>query len=271
MGLPFNFYIFLRDTSLVIFSWFLLSISFFSWGKLLRKILNIEITGKKGVVATIWLGFVFCIIFFSVYHLFLPINVLASSVFYIPSIIYFFVKYGKKLPAFFSSIGLFKIIVIILTLYAASAVAIQFPSNLDTGLYHLNSIRWLNEYHIIKGLGNLHAKLGFNQLFFIYSSSLNFHPFFNDYAFHIGNSFLYFILFIGCIFSGTVIDLLIICLFFFIPMPFKWISCPTPDIASTIVQLVTFRYLVEIIFFNPDSKERSSYIGLVAICFIDYL
>ena len=237
MDLPFNIYAFFRDTSLVLLSWFLLSTSFFSWGKLLRKILNIDITGKKGIIATIWLGFVFCILFFSVYNLFFPVNAFASSIFYIPSIIYFFVKYGKKLPAFFRSIDRLKIIVIILTLFAASAVSIQMPFNLDTGFYHLNSIRWVNEYHIIKGLGNLHDKLGFNQLFFVYSASLNFHPFLNDYAFRVSNSFLYALFFVGMIFNNTFIDVLLVCLFFFIPMPYYWINCPTPDITSTFIIL----------------------------------
>ena len=264
MDLPFNIYAFFRDTSLVLLSWFLLSTSFFSWGKLLRKILNIEISGKKGIIATIWLGFVFCILFFSVYNLFLPVNVFASSIFYIPSIIYFFVKYGKKLHAFFSSIGRLKIVVIILTLFAASAVAIQMPFNLDTGFYHLNSIRWVNEYHIIKGLGNLHDKLGFNQLFFVYSASLNFHPFLNDYAFRVSNSFLYALFFVGMIFNNTFIDVLLVGLFFFIPMPYYWINCPTPDITSTLIQIVIFRYFIDIVYYLNE-KSKIDLIAFIAI------
>ena len=265
MNLSFDILGFFRDTTLLMMSWFLLAISFFIWGRFLSKILNIKINGKKGIFANVWLGFVFCIFVFSVYHLFLPINAFASSIFYIPGIIYFFIKYGKKLPAFVKSIGVLKLAVILLTLFAASSVAIQVPTNFDTGLYHLNSIRWNNEYHIIKGIGNLHTRLGFNQTFFLYCASLNFHPFLNDYAFHTSNSFLYALFFVGLIMNGTFIDLLIASLFFFIPMPYHWLTSPTPDLASTFIQIVTFRYFVEAIHFNPKSDDRIGLISFAAI------
>ena len=259
MNLPFNFVNFIRDNLLMMLAWFLLATSFFSWGALLSKILSINIDDKKGIIAKI------CIFFFSIYHFFLPIDAYASSLFYFLGILFFFIKYIKKLHNFAKSLGYCKIVVIILILFSISSVAIQIPTNLDTGFYHLNSIRWANEYHIIKGLGNLHAKLGFNQLFFIYAASLNFHPYLNDYAFHTSNGFLCALFFVGMILNGTFIDLLLICLFFFIPMPFTWISSPTPDIASTFIQIVAFRYYVEVIFFNPNNTKRIQYITFVAI------
>lgn len=33
----------------------------------------------------------------------------------------------------------------------------------DTGLYHAQSIRWMEEYGIVKGLGNLHCRLAYNS------------------------------------------------------------------------------------------------------------
>ena len=250
---------------LIVLVWFLLTMSFFSWGKLAAKLLGIKINGKSGIIAKIWLGFTFCLFIFSIYHLFFPINALASSMIYISGLIYFLVYYAKKLPQFIKAIGWQKVFIIFLTLFCASAIAIQFPKHLDTGLYHLNSIRWANEYHIIKGLGNLHDRLGFNQLFFLYSASLNFHPYLNDYAFHLSNSFIYALFSVGLLLNGTVIDLILLCLFFFIPMPIYWLSCPTPDIASTLIQIVAFRYFLEVIYYNPKGKERSSIIAFVAI------
>ncbi len=265
MNLPFDIFSFLRDTMLIMLSWFLLSTSFFSWGRFLSNILHINISGKKGIIANIWLGFVFCIFFFSIYHIFLPINAFASSLFYFPGIIFFFIKFGKKLHKFVGSISLMNLSVIVLTLFMASAVSIQEPTNFDTGLYHLNSIKWNNEFHIVKGIGNLHTRLGFNQTFFLYCSSLNFYPFLKDYAFHASNSFLYALFFVGMILNGTLIDLLIASLFFFIPMPYHWLTSPTPDLASTFVQIVTFRYFIEAIHFNPQKKERISLISFAAI------
>ena len=265
MDLSFNIYYFLRDTLLMMLAWFLMASSFHSWGNFLSKKIGIIVKGQKGIFVKIWLGFVACIVFFSIYQLFLPINAFASSLFYISGIICFFIKNGSKLPNFFKSIGWQKILIILLTLFLASAVSIQVPTNVDSGFYHFNSIRWLNEYHIIKGLGNLHSKLGFNQLFFIFCASINFHPYLNDYAFHAANSFIYALFFITLVFNGTLIDSLFLGLFFFIPMPYSWLSSPTPDIASTLIQIVAFRFFLEAVYFKPQNQERSAYISLVAI------
>lgn len=265
MNQPFDIFVFLKDIFLLLIAWFGISASFFSWGNLISKILSIKINGTKGIIAKIWLGFVFCILFFSIYHIFFPINAFASIIFYIPGIIYFFIKYSKNLYAFAKSIGSFKVSIILLTLLAASAIAIQPPMNLDTWLYHLHSIKWVNEYPIIKGLGNLHGRLGFNQLFFLYSASLNFHPYFNDYAFHISNSFLYALFFVGMFLNGTLLDLILLCLFFFIPMPYHWINSPTPDIASSLLQIVIFRYFIETFYRETDNKNK---IGLISLTMI---
>ena len=265
MNLNFDISLFLRDSLLVMLAWFFMAASFFIWGRFFSSLLKIKISGHKGIIANIWLGFAFCIFFFSLYHLFFPINAFASCLFYFPGIIYFVIKYSNKLSAFFKTIGNLKITIILLTLFAASAIAIQAPTSFDAGLYHLNSIRWNNEYHIVKGIGNLHTRLGFNQTFFLYCASLNFHPFLNDYGFHVSNSFLYALFFVGIILSGTITDLLLVALFFFIPMPYHWLTSPTPDLASTLIQLFSFRYFVEAVYFNYKNKERIGFISLAAI------
>ena len=39
------------------------------------------------------------------------------------------------------------------------------PRHYDTGLYHAQAIRWLEEYGIVPGLGNLHIRLAYNSAF----------------------------------------------------------------------------------------------------------
>ena len=215
--------------------------------------------------ALIWLGWVFGLFFFAFYHLFLPINAFASSLFYVSGIIFFFIKYGKKLLPFLKSIGALKLTAVFFIFFTASVIAVQLPVNYDTGLYHLNSIRWANEHHIIKGIGNVHVRLGLNQLFFLYAASLNFHPFFNDYAFHAANSFLYAVFAASMVLSGTIVDLLLLCLFFYIPMPYYWIANPTPDIASTLLQITAFWFFIEAVYFRPDGKDKAHVISLAAV------
>lgn len=41
----------------------------------------------------------------------------------------------------------------------------QDPRQYDTGLYHAQAIRWIEEYGVVPGLGNLHMRLAYNSAF----------------------------------------------------------------------------------------------------------
>jgi len=55
----------------------------------------------------------------------------------------------------------------IVAFYAAS-----LPVFYDAGLYHLPAIRWVTSFPVVPGLGNLHARLAFNQTYFLYAGLL---------------------------------------------------------------------------------------------------
>lgn len=57
--------------------------------------------------------------------------------------------------------------------------AMAVPNNYDSGLYHFQSIRWINEEPIAFGLGNLHWRLALNQSYFGFLALLNVAPFWN--------------------------------------------------------------------------------------------
>jgi len=42
------------------------------------------------------------------------------------------------------------------------------PAFYDAGLYHLPVMRWVTSFPVVTGLGNLHARLAFNQSYFLY-------------------------------------------------------------------------------------------------------
>lgn len=62
------------------------------------------------------------------------------------------------------SIGI--VLLILLYAYGSSRGFIHY----DTGLYHAQSIRWIEEYGIVKGLGNLHCRLAYNSSSFALSA-----------------------------------------------------------------------------------------------------
>lgn len=67
----------------------------------------------------------------------------------------------------------------------------------DTGLYHAQSIRWLEEYGIVKGLGNLHCRLAYNSSSFALSALYSF-AFLGGRSYHAAAGFLAFLLAAVC-------------------------------------------------------------------------
>lgn len=53
-------------------------------------------------------------------------------------------------------------VIVLFVLIIASLQPLQY----DTDLYHAQAIRWIEEYGIVKGLGNLHNRLAYNSSFF---------------------------------------------------------------------------------------------------------
>ena len=68
----------------------------------------------------------------------------------------------------------------------------------DTGLYHAQSIRWIEEYGVIRGLGNLHSRLAYNSAAFPWTALYSFR-FLGGQSFHCGAGFLAWLLSVVCV------------------------------------------------------------------------
>lgn len=73
--------------------------------------------------------------------------------------------------------------------YGASRGIIHY----DTGLYHAQSIRWIEEYGVVKGLGNLHCRLAYNSSSFALSALYSM-SFLGGQSFHCAAGWLAFVL-----------------------------------------------------------------------------
>lgn len=68
----------------------------------------------------------------------------------------------------------------------------------DTALYHAQSIRWIEEYGIVKGLGNLHCRLAYNSASFALSALYSM-AFLGGQSYHCAAGFLAFLLALVCL------------------------------------------------------------------------
>lgn len=72
----------------------------------------------------------------------------------------------------------------------------------DTGLYHAQSIRWIEEYGVVPGLGNLHSRLAYNSSAFCFSALYSM-AFLGGQSYHCGAGFLAFLLALVCMEAFT--------------------------------------------------------------------
>jgi hypothetical protein len=143
-----------------------------------------------------WVGFASLIAILQIWHLFARIDVvLTIIVLCVGGIgcISFFRSPMHPLDRYsFHLAGLFAAIAVPITILFFIWLTNRAIGNIqpyDAGLYHLQTIRWIQTYPIVPGLGNLHARLAFNSSFLLFLSLLDVGPWI-ERSFHIGMGLL---------------------------------------------------------------------------------
>jgi hypothetical protein len=146
------------------------------------------------------------------------------------------------------------------------------PYVYDSGLYHFASVRWANEQPLPPGLGNLHARLAYNQSYFLFVSFLNLLPKPGE-----GHNFANSLLLLFTIITITekageitrdraskIILLLLLPLLFFFALLYNQtnepgICSPSPDLAMLCLQLAMFALALAVCDrISQASKEQLS-------------
>lgn len=148
------------------------------------------------------------------------------------------------------------------------------PITGDTGLYHAQTIKWIEHYKAVPGLGNLHGRLAYNSHFFLPSALFSF-SFLNIQSFHLLNSYLL-VLFVFSILSNLPVGetnekgntLFYALLLVFCFEMFRWkTSSPTPDIASALSIWFIFLIAVRKVENNSVHIFDFNYVSLLVLIF----
>lgn len=138
----------------------------FAWMQWMKQKLHFEIKKIDTIVA---LGIMAATVYAQVFSLFCKVALLANVILLLLCM-GICIVYGKKAGAFLKtwwkmtpfwrrlSIG----ILFMVWGYFTSRGIIHY----DSDLYHAQSIRWIEEYGVVKGLGNLHVRFGYNSSLF---------------------------------------------------------------------------------------------------------
>lgn len=131
------------------------------------------------------------------------------------------------------------------------------PFIIDNESYYIQTIKWINEYGLVKGLANLHIFFGQTSGWHLTQSIFNFsflYSNFNDlsgFCLLLGSVFAIFRL--NCYFEkGDKIDLIIGLLPLANVLLFQFISAPSPDLPVYVFSFILFYYFI------TDFKAPSS-------------
>lgn len=142
----------------------------YGFSKIVAKILNYKIKKCESLIAV---GLVIATVYAQFFSLFYKVGMIANIVLVTVCIIiciYFRKEFYKDIKDHFVNISVAKKIVILLLIIFWAYFTSRGYMHYDTDLYHAQSIRWIEEYGVIKGLGNVHNRLAYNSSFFAVSA-----------------------------------------------------------------------------------------------------
>ncbi len=170
--------------SQMLFIYIVLGLAFYGWGKIVIGMLPIPKPLPGARILSIWIGWAMMVLLLQILHLFLPLTAYTVIPLFMLGVFAAFksgigissiVKKWQTRKLHFS-LGLMGTLLIIIWIASRAMLS---PTLYDAGLYYFNTIRWINSFPIVPGLGNLHGRLAFNQSLFVYTAALNFYPFYN--------------------------------------------------------------------------------------------
>ncbi|MHB8067030.1 MAG: LIC_10190 family membrane protein [Desulfobaccales bacterium] len=147
------------------------------------------------------------------------------------------------------------------------------PSAFDTGLYHAQAIRWIEEYPVVPGLGNLHGRLAFNSAWFPVNALFGF-SFLKLQPFHVLNGFFVLIFVFICLqglsnlIAGQYSFSNILRAALSLPGLFVFkdqLSSPTPDIPAAFLVCLIFIYYLQL---QEKADGVPEQLGALVICLL---
>lgn len=184
---------------------------------------------------------------------FLLISLVAVYLFY-----YYFHNITGLFRGYLNKLGSMEKIVIIifgLTIFFILVKSAQPPASVDSGLYHAQAIKWIEEYRVVPGLGNLHGRLAFNFSWFLPSALFSL-AFLKIQPFHVLNPLMLIFVLVMSFEAGdellkghySLANLLKVSIIIPATLVFKeQLSSPNVDLPTSLLILVLFIYFIEML------------------------
>lgn len=223
-------------------------ITFFVFGDIASKQLKVKIDFLEKLL----LGLVGINLLTTVLSLFTPLNTIISTFIFIICLFYCFL-HKREILSLYGGIKSNGIEILLASpfLFIGLITALEAPQIYDSGFYHIQSIKWIEEYSIVPGLANLFDRIGFNPNIFTFFALTSFSNFFGQNVFSVNFTLfcLFTIIFIKRLYfiyihkgiNGSFIFQLLI---FYFLLSLREISSPTPDFLAKSFPLYIFSTVV---------------------------
>lgn len=252
---------------LILFSWLGLFCVSFLFGEVFWDFLpNVRARWDLKLV----LGLVMLAVYAEVFSLFYKVGLAAWCVLGVICLflLLMLLKQQKQLQICISKkVVLQGILILLVCIYGALCTNLAVKSY-DTYLYHAQSIHWIEEYGVVKGLGNLHSRFAYNSSFLCLQALFSFKWLFGV-SVHSINGYIYVLMLVYCVSSARLsTDRLLLSDFFrmillLYILSFDAMSSPTPDFCAICISCYTVIKLVEVI--EDDVDDMFIFYPILAI------
>ncbi|KAF2519284.1 hypothetical protein E0W68_05830 [Flavobacterium salilacus subsp. salilacus] len=251
---------------LILAYWLFLFFLILPFGVVLQKGIKLKTTRA---CITVLLGLLFLTVSFTITALFVPLGANSFLCYiFLSVLLYFF--YRKELNEILStfykdlqSLTLFHKSIIILLLLGAALKSAQLPFVIDNESYYIQTIKWINQYGLVKGLGNLHIYLAQTSPWHILHAGLNLN--FLGITFNDLNGFLFIICMLYCITESKNKDGWFSLLPVFSTVYFLFLDAPSPDLPVLIIIPV-------ILYLYTEKKSEDDFkVSLLLLAFIAFI
>ena len=258
--------------------WLLLTLIVLGWGLVaswvLRRLGRGVLGGTLSTFQLAWLGYATLVGFLQLCSLVLAMNGVVIALTVVPAVgglalqrraIMAFGRGLRVRPRYLGVVSVVVVATTIITAYAACDLVQWY----DTGLYHLQAVKWAAHYPAVPGLANLHYRFGYNNSVHLFAAYTD--AFWEGVAAHIANGFL--LLLALCQWLTTILFARgprarlrqVFCLF---TLPFLLTKLWSMEASSLSTDLalavVSFVLVLEVLSLQPSSRTRALPLALIA-------
>src|SRR4030042_104319 len=168
---------------LVILLWILVLFIFITVGYSAFRLIGIKSSQRSvnsGIAEYFFMGFLILSVLTGYLSILISIGTFVLIVIVLISLLLFVLSYRGIMSMFKQSFSVVKSlswreysVILFILLFVLFSVAQPITWG-DTESYHVQAIKWIRQYAVVPGLGNIHGRFAFNSMFFVISGLFSF-------------------------------------------------------------------------------------------------